>query len=148
MILSSLVHTEELYLNLFKIYTPLNFFLGVEASWKSDGLHLSQQRYIPDILEKTNMELVKHVSTLMSSSTNLSKFEGSTITDPTLYRSMVGSLQYLSLTRPNIVFAVNKVSQFMQDPREPHWTAIKRILRYLKDTIECTFCITSSHLIN
>jgi hypothetical protein len=126
---------------------PLNFFLGVEASWKSDGLHLSQQRHILDILKKTNMELVKPVSTPMSSSTNLSKFEGSTITDHTLYRSTVGSLQYISLTRPNIAFAVNKVSQFMQDPREPHWTAIKRILRYLKDTIEYTFCIhkLSSH---
>jgi len=126
---------------------PLNFFLGVEASWKSDGLHLSQQRYILDILKKTNMELVKPVSTPMSSSTKLSKFEGSTITDPTLYRSTVRSLQYLSLTRPDIAFAVNKVSQFMQDPREPHWTAIKRILRYLKATIEYTFCIhkLSSH---
>jgi hypothetical protein len=99
---------------------PLNFFLGVEASWKSDGLHLSQQRNILDILKKTNMELVKPVSTPMFSSTKLSKFEGLTITDPTLYRSTVGSLQYLSLTRPDIAFAVNKVSQFMQDPREPH----------------------------
>jgi len=93
------------------------------------------------------MELVKPVSTLMSSSTKLSKFEGSTITNLTLYRSTVGSLQYPSFTRPGIAFAVNKVSQFMQDPREPHWTAIKRILCYLKATIEYTFCIhkLSSH---
>lgn len=54
---------------------PLNFFLGVEASWKSDGLHLSQQRYIQDILKKTNMELVKPVSTPMSSSTNLTSLK-------------------------------------------------------------------------
>jgi hypothetical protein len=93
------------------------------------------------------MELVKLVSTPMSSSTNLNKFEGSTITNPTLYRSTVGSLQYLSLTRPDIAFVVNKVSQFMQDPREPHWIAVKRILRYLNDTIKYTFCIhkLSSH---
>jgi len=125
----------------------LNFFLGVEASWKSDGLHLSQQRHILDILKKTNMELVKLVFTLMSSSTKLSKFEGSTMTYPTLYRNTVGSLQYQSLTRPDIEFAVNMVSQFIQDPREPHWTAIKRILCYLKATIEYTFCIhkLSSH---
>jgi hypothetical protein len=89
---------------------PLNFYLGVEASWKSDGLHLSQQRYILDILKKTNMELVKLVSTPMSSLTKLSKFEGSTITDSTLYRSTDGSLQYLSFTHPDIAFAVNKVS--------------------------------------
>jgi hypothetical protein len=77
----------------------------------------------------------------------LSKFDGSTITDTTLYRSTVGSLQYLSLTRPDIAFVVNKVSQFMQDPRDPHWSAVKRILRYLKATINCTFRIhkLSSH---
>lgn len=95
---------------------PLHYFLGVEATWHNDGLHLSQQRYIHDILTKTNMLLVKPVSTPMSASTTLSRFDGSTIMDTTLYRNTVGSLQYLSLTRPDIVFAVNKVSQFMQDP--------------------------------
>jgi hypothetical protein len=126
---------------------PLHFFLGVEATWSSDGLHLSQQRYILDILKKTNMELAKPVATPMSSSSILSKFDGSTITDPTLYRSTIGSLQYLSLTRPDIAFVVNKVSQFMQDPRDPHWTAVKRILRYLKATVDYTLCIhkRSSH---
>jgi hypothetical protein len=62
------------------------------------------------------MVLVKPVSTPMAPSTTLSRFEGSTITDTTLYRNTVGSLQYLSLTCPDIAFAVNKVSQFMQDP--------------------------------
>jgi hypothetical protein len=106
---------------------PLHFNLGVEAAWHSDGLHLSQQRYINDILTKTNMVLVKPVSTSMAASTILSRFEGSTMTDTTLYRSTVGSLQYLSLTRPDIAFAVNKVSQFMQEPRDAHWSAMKRV---------------------
>jgi hypothetical protein len=119
----------------------LNFFLGVEAAWHPDGLHLSQQRYIHDLLTKTNMLLAKPISTPLSASTTLSRFEGSTITDPTSYRSTVGSLQYLSLTRPDIAFAVNKVSQFMQDPRDSHWSAVKHILRYLKSTISHTFCI-------
>jgi len=119
----------------------LNFFLGVEATWHPDGLHLSQQRYIHDLLTKTNMLLAKPISTPLSASTTLSRFEGSTVTDPTSYRSTVGSLQYLSLTRPDIAFAVNKVSQFMQDPRDSHWSAVKRILRYLKSTISHTFCI-------
>jgi len=119
----------------------LNFFLGVEATWHQDGLHLSQQRYINDLLTKTNMLLAKPISTPLFASTILSRSEGSTITDPTLYRSTVGSLQYLSLTRPDIAYAVNKVSQFMQDPRESHWSAVKRILRYLKSTISYYFCI-------
>jgi hypothetical protein len=103
----------------------LHFFLGVEATWTTDGLHLSQQRYISDILSKTNMTLTKPISSPMSTSTTLSKLDGTSISDPTLYRSTVGSLQYLSLTQPDIAFAVNKVSQFMQDPRETHWSAVK-----------------------
>jgi hypothetical protein len=119
----------------------LHFFLGVEATWTTDGLHLSQQRYISDILSKTNMTLTKSISSPMSTSTTLSKLDGTSISDPTLYCSTVGSLQYLSLTRPDIAFTVNKVSQFMQDPRETHWSAVKRILRYLKATIDHTLCI-------
>jgi hypothetical protein len=111
------------------------FFLSVEATWHNDDLHLSQQRYIHDLLTKTNMLLAKPIATPMSASSTLSCFEGYTITDPTQYRSTVGSLQYLSLTRPDIAFAVNKVSQFMQDPRDTYWSAVKRILRYLKSTI-------------
>jgi hypothetical protein len=92
---------------------PLHFFLGIEAIWTKDALHLSQQRYIHDLLTKTNMMLAKPISSPMSASSPLSKFDGSTITDPSLYRSTVGSLQYLSITRPDLSFAVNKVSQFM-----------------------------------
>jgi hypothetical protein len=73
-------------------------FLGVAATWTVDGLHLSQQRYIHDLLSKTNMMLTKPISSPMSSSSTMSKYEGNTITDPTLYRSKVGSLQYLSIT--------------------------------------------------
>jgi hypothetical protein len=87
------------------------------------------------------MVLAKPISTPMSASTTLSYFEGSTITDNTLYRNTMGSLQYLSLTCPDIAFVVNKVSQFMQDPQDSHWSAVKRILRYLKSTIDHTFCI-------
>jgi hypothetical protein len=90
------------------------------------------------------MLLAKPIATPMSASTTLSCFEGSTITDSTQYRSTVGSLQYLSLTRPDIAFAVNKVSQFMQDPRDTHWSAVKRILRYIKSTISHTFCISKN----
>jgi hypothetical protein len=84
----------------------LNFFLGVEATWHHDGLHLSQQRYIYDLLTKTNMLLANTISTPMSASTTLSRFEGSNITNPTLYQSTMGSLQYLSITRPDIAFVV------------------------------------------
>jgi hypothetical protein len=113
----------------------LNFFLGVEVHRSSTGLHLSQQCYIADILKRTNMELAKPISSPMSAAAPLSKLDGISMTDPTIYRSTVGALQYLSITRPDIAFAVNKVSQFASDPCDVHWSAIKRILRYLKHTI-------------
>ena len=61
--------------------------------------------------------------------------DGSSPTDPTPYRRLVGGLQYLSLTRPDISFTVNKLSQFMYSPSETHWQALKRLLRYLKGTL-------------
>ena len=77
----------------------------------------------------------KPVSSPMSSSQKLSLFSGATYSEPSKYRSVVGALQYLSLTRPDISFAVNKVCQFMHKPTEHNWTAVKRILRYLKFSI-------------
>jgi hypothetical protein len=114
---------------------PLHFFLGVQAYTTETGLFLSQRRYISDLLKKTNMHEAKPVSSPMSSSTVLSKFGGTALSDPSTYRSIVGSLQYLSLTRPDLAFAVNKVCQYMSHPTEDHWSAVKRILRYLKHTI-------------
>jgi hypothetical protein len=113
---------------------PLNFFLGVEAIKSDHGLYLSQRRYISDLLRKTNMHEAKPISSPMASSTSLSQFQGTPLSDPSSYRSTVGSLQYLSLTRPDIAFAVNKVCQFMTNPIDLHWSAMKRILRYLKHT--------------
>ncbi|RVW60939.1 Retrovirus-related Pol polyprotein from transposon RE1 [Vitis vinifera] len=67
---------------------------------------------------------------------NLSKFDGDPMTDVTHYRSVVGALQYVTLTRPDIAFAVNKVCQFMQQPTTAHWLSVKRILRYLRGTMQ------------
>jgi hypothetical protein len=113
----------------------LHYFLGVEVFHDSRGIFLSQRKYILDLLQKSNMLSAKPVTSPMSSSHTLSRFDGEAFDDPSLYRSIVGSLQYLSLTRPDISFAVNKVCQFLQRPTIPHWTAVKRILRYLKHTL-------------
>jgi histone deacetylase 1/2 len=76
----------------------------------------------------------KPVSTPLSTSEKLSAFEGTLLgpNDATRYRSIVGALQYLTLTRPDIAFSVNKVCQFLHAPTEIHWAAVKRILRYLR----------------
>lgn len=77
----------------------------------------------------------KPISSPRATSLKLSQFDSPSFTDATLYWSLVGRLQYLSLTRPDISFAVNKSCQFMHDPKDSHCVAVKRILRYLKDTI-------------
>lgn len=112
----------------------LRYFLGIEATQTKSGLHLMQKRYITELLEKTNMQGAKPVSTPMAPTPKLSLNSGDRLANPTEYRQVVGSLQYLSLTRPDVAFAVNRLSQFMHQPTELHWQAVKRVLRYLAGT--------------
>lgn len=88
----------------------LSYFLGVEVLPHSDGLFLSQTKYILDLLTKSNMDDCKPTTTPMSSSLQLTINDGKPISNPTDYRSLVGGLQYVSLTRPDVAFAVNKLS--------------------------------------
>ncbi|RVW28582.1 Retrovirus-related Pol polyprotein from transposon RE2 [Vitis vinifera] len=99
------------------------------------GVFLSQHKYVRDILENTHMAGAKDVSTPLSTTQSLHLVDGTNAVNSTEYRRVIGSLQYLSLTRPDISFAVNKLSQFMHKPTVTHWTATKRLLRYLKKTI-------------
>lgn len=75
-------------------------------------------------------------ATRLSSSTVFSVYGDASGCDPSLYRKVIGSLQYLSLTRPDVAFTVNKLAQFMHLPSSSHWAALKRLLRYLKGTVD------------
>ena len=108
----------------------VNYFCGIEVTRTSHGLHLMQRKYILDLLVKTNMFEAKPVATPMQTTPKLSLQSGNPITNVTEYRMVVGSLQYLAFTRPDISFAVNRLSQFMHKPTDEHWQAAKRILRY------------------
>jgi hypothetical protein len=114
---------------------PLHFFLGIEVIPTQNGLFLTQHKYIRDLLARTCMDGAKDVTTSLSTSVSLKLNDGSAAVNPTEYRKVIGALQYLSLTRPNISFAVNKLSQLMHCPSTIHWTATKQLLRYLKNTI-------------
>jgi hypothetical protein len=109
----------------------LSFFLGIEVLPLQSRLLLSQRRYITDLLQKTNMLEAKPITSPTSSSHILSAYKGDPMVDPSLYRSTVG---YLSLTQPDLAFAVSCVCQFMHRPTKLHWQAVKRILRYLNRT--------------
>lgn len=112
----------------------LSYFLGMEATRNVVSIHLTQTKYITDLLRKTKMVDDKHVATLMSSSQVLTISLGDALHDATEYRIVVGSLQYLGITLPDITFAVNHLSQFMHKPTMLHWEAAKHVLRYLVGT--------------
>jgi hypothetical protein len=124
----------------------LNYFLGIEVHHNSSGLVLTQHKYIHDLLLRTNMDTSKGVSTPMLLADKLSLHDGDPLSpeDATKYRSVVGALQYLSLTRPDICFSVNRVCQFLSTPTTSHWAAVKRILRYLRATIDLGLCFIKS----
>ncbi|KAL0754264.1 hypothetical protein Bca101_091932 [Brassica carinata] len=127
--IASLCHRFSL-----KDLSDLTYFLGIEVTRTSAGLHLTQRRYIADLLHTTKMTNANTVATPLCSTSQLTLLLGKPLDDASEYRSVVGSLQYLSLTRPDISFSVNKMSQFMHRPTTEHWAAVKRILRYLCGT--------------
>ncbi|RVW86355.1 Retrovirus-related Pol polyprotein from transposon RE1 [Vitis vinifera] len=114
---------------------PLSYFLGIQAHQLGSVLHLTQHKYIIDLLKRTQMETSKPAPTPGHLGRTLSQSDGVSLSDPSEYRRTVGALQYVTLTRPDIAFAVNKACQFMAKPSDVHWMAVKRILRYLKGTI-------------
>ena len=114
--------------------TP-SHFLGVELLPTSTGIFMTQHHYIRELLQKANMLDAKPVSTPMATSCSLTLEDDTSVCDASFYRSIIGSLHYLSITRPDVAFPVNKLSQFMQKPNTTHMQALKRVLRYLKATI-------------
>src|SRR5579862_2258849 len=114
----------------------LSFFLGLQVQQLKHSIFISQLKYIKEMLKRFNMEDSKPVSTPMSTSTKLSKDDKTSSVDHTTYRSMIGSLLYLTATRPDILQAVCMVARFQSSPTEEHLTAVKRIFRFLKGTME------------
>ncbi|XP_021308772.1 uncharacterized protein LOC8063854 isoform X1 [Sorghum bicolor] len=114
----------------------LHHFLGVTVQPHPAGLLLHQRQYTLDILERAGMTDCKPCSTPVDTQGKISEAEGIPVTDPTAYRSLAGALQYLTFTRPDITYAVQQICLHMHDPREPHLTALKRILRYLRGTVD------------
>ncbi|KAD3068636.1 hypothetical protein E3N88_36516 [Mikania micrantha] len=112
----------------------LNYFLGLEVTPTDDGLFLSQAKYAHDILSRADLLDCKPVHTPLAPNETLSS-AGAPLPDVTSYRSLVGALQYLTITRPDIAYAVNQVSQFLQSPTLDHLQHVKRILRYIKGTM-------------
>jgi hypothetical protein len=124
----------------------LHYFLGIEVTQAHDSIQLSQKKYTNDLLQRVGMVSCKPVSTPLATSTKLFAHDGDLLSseDATKYHSIVGALQYLTLTRPDIAYAINKVCQYLHALRSAHWTVVKRILRFLKHSIDYVFLIRPS----
>ncbi|GJX37752.1 putative ribonuclease H-like domain-containing protein [Tanacetum coccineum] len=110
----------------------LTFFLGIQVKQKNDGIFISQDKYVGEILKKFGFSSIRTTSTPMETNKALAKDEEGEDVDVHLYRSMIGSLMYLTSSRPDIMFSVCACSRFQVQPKVSHMFAVKRIFRYLK----------------
>jgi hypothetical protein len=112
----------------------LNFFLGFQIKQLKEGIFIHQEKYCKDLLKKFKMDDCKPFDTPMSTRDYLDADMDGKSVDQSIYRSMIGSLLYLTASRPDIMFSVCLCARFQAAPKESHLTAVKRILRYLKHT--------------
>ncbi|XP_030922730.1 uncharacterized protein LOC115949586 [Quercus lobata] len=112
----------------------LNYFLGFQVKQRKDGIFISQEKYAKNLVKRLSLDFKKHTSTPMSSSAKLSFDAADVDIDPTLYRSMIGSLLYLTASRPDIAFSVEVCARFQAALKESHLTAVKQIIRYINET--------------
>ncbi|PNX57212.1 hypothetical protein L195_g050287, partial [Trifolium pratense] len=112
----------------------LSYFLGIAVTRHSQGLFLSQKKYVEEILTRAGMSSCKSCPTPVDTKSKMSVTHSVPYEDPSLYRSLAGALQYLTFTRPDISYAVQQICLFMHNPMETHMHALRRILRYIQGT--------------
>ena len=104
--------------------------------YNSEGIFISQAKYLKDLLKRFGLESCKPIGTPMVTSHKLSSKDETPIVEQRKYRSIIGGLQYMTHTRPDIANAVGIVAGFQDDPKEYHYVAVKRIFEYLKGTYD------------
>ena len=122
----------------------LHYFFGIRVRRTSSGFFLSQQQYAEEILERAGMDNCKPAPTPVDTKGKLPCTDGPPVADPTAYRSIAGALQYLTITRPELAYAVQQICLHMHDPRESHHTLVKRALRYVRGSTELGLWLSAS----
>jgi hypothetical protein len=113
----------------------LSFFLGLQITQRSEGMFISQEKYLREMLKRFQMEDSKPVGTPMVTGCKLRKDDDSPDVDQSSYRSMIGSLLYITTSHPDIMHVVGMVGRYQSAPKQSHLLAVKRIFRYLKETM-------------
>lgn len=114
----------------------MRYFLGVEILQREEGIYMCQRKFAREVLERFEMDSSNGVSSPIVPGTKVSKKGGGAVLNTTLYKQIIGSLMYLTVTRPDLTFAVGLASRFMENPTEAHFQVVKRIFRYVKNTME------------
>lgn len=114
----------------------MRYFLGIEMMQKADGIFICQRKYVAELIERFGMQNYNSVCNPIVPGQKVGRDEAGVKVDSTLYKQMVGSLMYLTATRPDLMFVVSLISRFMANPTELHFATAKRIMRYLKGTLE------------
>jgi len=126
----------------------LSFFLGLQVKQTKDGIFLCQSKYCKEILKKFEMESCKEASTPMPSSCYMDADAAGKGVDQTKYRGLIGSLLYLTASRPDIMFVVCLCARYQTNPKESHFKVAKRILKYIKGTTNVGLWYPSHSLIH
>ena len=113
----------------------LIYFLGLEITHFTDELYITQAKYASELLSRVGLTNSKTIDTPVELNPHLTPSGGKPLSNPSLYKRLVGSLVYLTITCPDISYAVHQVTQYLFAPRLTHYAAILRILRYLKGTL-------------
>ena len=113
----------------------LNFFLGLQIKKTKNEIFINQSKYCKELIHRFGMENAKYMATPMSTTCYLDKDETGQSISIKKYRGIIGSLLYLSASRPDIMFSVCMCARFQANPKESHLSAVKRIMRYLLGTI-------------
>ena len=116
------------------MFGEIKLFVGLQIQQNKNGIHITQSKYIKEILKKFGMKYSRLVGTPICTGHKLTKNDDSKEVDQTLHRSMIGKLQNVVHTRRDIALVVGIVARFLAKPRENHMMVIKRIMRYLKGT--------------
>ena len=113
----------------------LSYFLGLHIRQMDEGIFINQAKYVKDLLKKYSLEGCKKISTPIAASIKLDADEAGKAVDQKTYRGMIGLLLYLTVNRPDIQFSVCLCARFQANPKESHLIVVKRIFRYLSETI-------------
>ncbi|XP_019157304.1 PREDICTED: uncharacterized protein LOC109153871 [Ipomoea nil] len=141
-LVDTLLHRLATAFKIRDLGTP-GFFLGIEMVSAGDCVILSQRRYMSDLLGRSGMVALKPLST-HAAVTKSATPSDDLFDNPTQYRRIVGALQYLTITRLDLAYAVNRLCQFMHTPTTEHWGLVKRVLRYIKGTLDYGLRLTPS----